>query len=138
MRKIIEKTATGIKVKRFKKTGPFSYEIVEEDEVLYGDWDPSVADDSYFIPNSQAVARLSGGKPYSSDEVKMAYDFPDGKDTGLKVTNRKKGRDLAEISTDIRIQQQELKKEVNSFIDSYKREVYLENAYKTINKSNSE
>lgn len=98
---------------RFKQISPFQYELVEDDIAHYRDFDESVADDSYFVPNSSAIARLSGGRPYSSDEVKLAYDFPDGKDSGLSVDVRRKGRDLAEISTDIRERQSDIHSEIS-------------------------
>ncbi len=97
---------------RFKQIAPFQYVLVEDDIAHYRDFDESVADDSYFVPNSSAIARLSGGRPYSSDEVKLAYDFPDGKDSGLSVDVRRKGRDLAEISTDIRERQSDIHSEI--------------------------
>ena len=98
---------------RFKQISPFQYVLVEDDIAHYRDFDESVADDSYYVPNSSAIARLSGGRPYSSDEVKLAYDFPDGKDSGLSVDVRRKGRDLAEISTDIRERQAEISSEIS-------------------------
>lgn len=100
-------------IRRFKQIAPFQYVLIEDDVAHYRDFDESVADDSYFVPNSSAVARLSGGRPYSSDEVKLAYDFPDGKDSGLSVDIRRKGRDLAEISTDIRERQADIGTEIS-------------------------
>ena len=105
---------------RFKQVAPFQYVLVEDDIAHYRDFDESVADDSYYVPNSSAIARLSGGRPYSSDEVKLAYDFPDGKDSGLSVDVRRKGRDLAEISTDIR----ERQSDIHSKIIKARKELY--------------
>lgn len=116
-------------IKRFKQVAPFTYELVDNELTTYSNESPTMTDDSYFIPNTQAVARLVGGKPYNSDEIKLAYDFPDGKDTGLKVDGRTKGRDLAEISTDVRIKQEEAQKHFQDFITSYKREIMQESAY---------
>lgn len=137
-REIKKESDTVQKIRRFKMVAPFQYELIEEDLTTYGDWDQSVADDSYFIPNSQSVARLAGGKPYSSDEVKMAYDFPDGKDTGLKVANRKKGRDMAEISTEIRLSQQEIKDGFETFKRDYEREVRREMAFQNAKSQHGE
>ena len=60
----------------------------------------SLADKSHFVPASEAVKALRGVAPLSRDAVARAYDFPDGKDSGVPVpASRIRGRDLAEVST---------------------------------------
>lgn len=62
----------------------------------------SLTDKSHFVPASEAVKALRGIAPLSRDVVARAYDFPDGKDSGVPVpASRARGRDIAEISTAI-------------------------------------
>lgn len=61
-----------------------------------------VVDDSNFVPMSEAVRQLTTNA-LSDTVTKQYYDFADGKDTGIKVpiTRTKNGKDIAEISTSI-------------------------------------
>ena len=62
----------------------------------------SLTDKSHFVPASEAVKVLRGVAPLSRDVIARAYDFPDGKDSGVPVpASRVRGRDIAEISTAI-------------------------------------
>lgn len=58
-----------------------------------------VVDDSGFQPMSEAVKQLSRTAPLSSDQIAAAYDFPDGRDTGMKVPVERMPRtsDIVEI-----------------------------------------
>lgn len=72
----------------------------------------SITDDSFFVPTAEALKTASG--VLSEDEVRQYYDFPDGKDTGVAPPlARKKGVDIAELSTDVRHQQDEIVSVVN-------------------------
>lgn len=68
-------------------------------------FDESVADFTAFVPTEDSVRSLPVG-----DIGKEFFDFPDGKDTGERVPlARKRGVDIAELSTAIKEQQQEIK-----------------------------
>lgn len=61
----------------------------------------SVTDKSHFVPMSESVKSLRGVAPLSADIIKMAYDFPNGRDNGSKVpVSRNKGIDLAVLAQD--------------------------------------
>lgn len=68
---------------------------------FYGNY---VVDDSHFVPMSEAVKRVTGGT-LSANDVKVMYDFADGKDTGKKIpvdrTHSYTG-DIAEVSYHLR------------------------------------
>lgn len=76
------------------------------------EYDESITDKSHFIPMAESVKRLSVG-PMSADTVATIYDFPDGKDNGMRVPlSRKKGIDIAEVSNEIRISQNKIKEQL--------------------------
>ncbi|MEM1986748.1 MAG: hypothetical protein QXQ24_08430 [Nitrososphaeria archaeon] len=76
------------------------------------EYDESLTDKSHFIPMAESVKRLAVG-PMSADIVATIYDFPDGKDTGMRVPlNRKKGVDIAEVSNEIRTSQNKIKEQL--------------------------
>lgn len=62
-----------------------------------------LVDDSSFCPMSEAVKQLSRTAPISADEQQMYYDFPDGKDNGMKVPVQRMPNvsDITEISNSI-------------------------------------
>lgn len=61
-----------------------------------------VVDDSCFIPMSEAIKQL-GSNNIGSNDIKNFYDFPDGQDNGMEIpiTRTKNGKDIAEISSHI-------------------------------------
>lgn len=65
----------------------------------------SLADPTYFVPNSEAVKRVQNSSP-----VVGSYDFDDGKDTkdNSMLFYRHKGLDLAEVSQRIHADKQKL------------------------------
>lgn len=65
----------------------------------------SLADPTYFVPNSEAVKRVQ-----NSSAVVGSYDFADGKDTrdNSMLFYRRKGLDLAEITQHINANKQKL------------------------------
>lgn len=84
--------------------GAMSLVDCEPDPVPYKNYGDYVVDDSHFVPMSEAVKRVTGGA-LSPDDVKVMYDFADGKDTGKKVpvdrTHSFSG-DIAEMSYELR------------------------------------
>lgn len=70
-------------------------------------------DDSHFIPMSELVKRNAQTGPLrlGNDIVETYYDFPDGKDTGIDVSNRN-SKNIAELSKTVREQQSKLSKEI--------------------------
>lgn len=60
----------------------------------------SLVDKSSFVPIADAVHSLTAGNRAHVDDANQ-YDFADGADTGVDVSFRKKGRDLAEIYQDV-------------------------------------
>lgn len=69
-----------------------------------------VVDDSCFTPMSEAVKQLSRTAPLTADEIRMAYDFVDGKDNGMKVPVERMPRtsDIVEIMEPVKLEAQEL------------------------------
>lgn len=61
-----------------------------------------VVDDSSFIPISEAIKQLKGNS-VSTDEIETTYDFPNGVDNGMSipVNRRTDCKDIAEISSNI-------------------------------------
>ena len=73
-----------------------------------------IVDDSSFVPMKEAIKQLSA-VGVSSDSLKPYYDFQDGEDTGIEIpiTRTKNGKDIAEISSHIMEQVDELSDKVN-------------------------
>ena len=73
-----------------------------------------IVDDSAFIPMSEAVKQLGLNHNFTGSDMKTAYDFPDGKDSGIPIPiNRtKNGKDIAELSQSIAEQQETISNEL--------------------------
>lgn len=69
-----------------------------DDELTFKSFGPSLVDRSHFVPTVDLTANT--GNLTASDRV--YYDFPDGKDTGLKVPRIIRGKDIAEVIVDAR------------------------------------
>ena len=73
------------------------------------EFDPSIVDKTCFTPLTE---QLKGLQPMSVSEMNQHYDFVNGKDDGRAMPLRK-GADLAELSTDIRLKQQKVKEKID-------------------------
>lgn len=99
-------------MKRFNTICNLGEQSLVDYEIPETEFGESITDDSFFVPTAEALKTASG--VLSEDEVKRYYDFPDGKDTGVAAPlARKKGVDIAELSTDVRRQQDEIISVVN-------------------------
>mgnify|MGYP000043899068 CR=1 FL=1 len=99
-------------MKRFDTICNLGDQSLVDYEIPDVEFGESITDDSFFVPTAEALKTASG--VLSEDEVRRYYDFPDGKDTGIVVPlARKKGVDIAELSTDVRRQQDEIVSVVN-------------------------
>ena len=99
-------------MKRFK-TINFSEKLVTEEYKLpVTESTPFVVDDSQFIPMSEAIKQLSVNNSSGTSDG-LVYDFPNGKDDGrpIPISRSKDVRDIAEISTAIM-------EDVNNLADS--------------------
>lgn len=101
-----------------------------------------IVDDSCFIPMSEAVKQLGLNPNFTGADQKTAYDFPDGKDSGIEIPiNRtKNGKDIAEISTEISNQQDKINSELQKekAFQDYQAEIDQKMAsYKAENVQNS-
>lgn len=108
--------------KRFKTISALGdMELVDYEET-FADIGESVADVSSYVPISDQVRSLPAG-----DISLQLYDFPDGKDNGMKVPlARQRGVDLAELSTEIRNQQEDVSYRIRQYNDELQHQQYLE------------
>ena len=91
-----------IKLKRYVSYEPFGSKVESYSEKANSAFDESVTDDSFFVPESELIKRLNAGVTYG-DALQGAYDFVDGKDTGIGVPlDRYRGLDRAEVSQALR------------------------------------
>lgn len=82
------------------------------------DMSRSVTDKTNYVSDSEAIKRLTlqGSQPLTNPQLQAFYDFTDGKDTGMKLPiTRLKGVDIAEVST-------EIKKETENIKDALEKE----------------
>lgn len=86
-------------MKRYSSFNAFESVIEDyDDSKINGCFDVSVTDDSFFVPESELIKRLRNGVTYGQ-ALQGAYDFVDGKDTGINVPiDRHKGIDIAEVT----------------------------------------
>lgn len=79
---------------------------------------PYIVDDSNFIPMSEAVKQL-GAANFNGETYKGAFDFADGKDTGIAIpiTRTKDGKDIAEVSSAIMDKVDEISEEMKKARD---------------------
>lgn len=76
---------------------------------------PYVVDDSNFVPVSEAIKQLNKVAPLTDEEIKAAYDFPDGKDNGMSIPINRKNNialDVAEVSSSIMAKTEELSNKI--------------------------
>ena len=98
-----------MKRKCYKTLSAFDNEICVCDEKTNQDFGESVADDSFYVPESELVKRLRQGVTYGQ-ALQGLYDFADGKDSGIAVpVDRYPGIDRAEVSEFVRRKEAEAK-----------------------------
>lgn len=98
-----------MKCKCYKTLSAFDNEICVCDEKTNQDFDESVTDDSFYVPESELVKRLRQGVTYGQ-ALQGLYDFADGQDTGFAVPiDRYPGIDRAEVSEFLRQKEAEAK-----------------------------
>lgn len=95
-----------------------------DDELSFKHFGKSLVDRSHFVPTVDLTANT--GNLTESDRV--YYDFPDGKDTGLKVPRISRGKDIAEIIVEAR----ESKSDVDKAISDAKSEKDYEDKIKKL------
>lgn len=85
-----------------------------------------IVDRSHFCPVAEAIASQKVS-PYSATEQKLYFDFPDGKDTGVKlpVVRMHDVKDLAEISVAVRNETQNVKNTYNKELQAKKDKDYF-------------
>lgn len=116
-----------IKLNRYSSFSRFhNNEIVETEIVCNTDFGDSITDDSYYVPNSEAVKRIRAmqGLALSTalyDDVKDLKN-PDK----IDIFARQKGRDMAEVSTHINNLQVSLDKNLKKDMDNYKNKLKAE------------
>lgn len=116
-----------VKLHRYSSFSRFhNNEIVEIEVVSNTDFGESITDDSYYVPNSEAVKRIRAmqGLALSTaiyDDVKDLKN-PDK----LDIYARQKGRDMAEVSTHINNLQISLDKNLKKDMDNYKSKLKAE------------
>lgn len=101
------------------RLAPLTHDIGDLEYVLPKTPDSDyIVDDSSFVPMKEAIKQLSAVGA-SSDSLKPYYDFQDGEDTGIEIpiTRTKNGKDIAEISSHIMEQVDELSDQVNKAKD---------------------
>lgn len=96
-----------------------------------------VVDDSGFQPMSEAVKQLSKTAPLTSDQIAAAYDFPDGKDTGMKVPVERMPRtsDIVEIVSGMQQESAEISAKVDRINERLANQKQIEAALKTSSSS---
>lgn len=86
-------------------------EIIDAPKIIK-DMSRSVTDKTNYISDSEAIKRLTlqGSQPLTNPQLRAFYDFADGKDTGMKLpVTRLKGVDIAEVSTEIKKETENIK-----------------------------
>lgn len=76
------------------------------------DMSRSLTDKTNYVSDSEAIKRLTlqGSQPLTNPQLKAFYDFADGHDTGMKLpVTRFKGVDIAEVSTEIKKETENIK-----------------------------
>lgn len=105
-------------MKRYSSLCAFDNEIVECSEKVNCNFDESVTDDSFYVPEKELIKRLRNGVTYGQ-ALQGAYDFADGKDTGVAVPiDRYPGIDRAEVSEFVRAKESEARENFSKDMES--------------------
>lgn len=94
------------------------------DKLVFKHFGKSLADRSHFVPTVDLTANTGN----ITEGDRAYYDFPDGKDTGLKVPRISRGKDIAEIIVEAR----ECKSDVDKAISDAKSEKDYEDRIKKL------
>lgn len=87
-------------MKRFAKIDVINGSSLVDYKIPEIEFTKSLVDKSGFVPIADAVHALTAGNRAHVDDTNQ-YDFTDGVDTGVDVSFRKKGLDLAEVYQDV-------------------------------------
>lgn len=107
---------------RFKSIpSPFSANVIVDYTPTQQHDDSRIVDDSHYVPNHRANQILA--KQFASQMLdKLAYDNPqDIKAGSVNVYARQKGRDIAELTQQMRSLEVDVTKYVNSALDEFTR-----------------
>lgn len=96
----------------------------------------SLVDKSGFVPIADAVASLTSGNRAHVDDGNN-YDFPDGVDTGIDVSMRRKGIDIAEHFQNAYKGRQKMEEAVKEGARRAQREKSIQDAHKTAGSDSS-
>lgn len=107
---------------RFKSIpSPFSSNVIVDYTPTQQHDDCRIVDDSHYVPNRRANQILA--KQFASQMLdKLAYDNPKDIQSGaVNVYARQKGRDIAELTQQMRSLEVDVSKYVNSALDEFTR-----------------
>lgn len=111
--------------------------IVETAVVSNTNFGDSITDDSYYVPNSEAVKRIRAMQGLALSTV-LYDDVKDLKNPDkLDIFARQKGRDIAEVSTHINNLQVSLDKNLKKDMDNYKSKLKAEQDKVVLEKAKS-
>lgn len=99
-------------MKRFQYISVFGSPLKTMEKIPVQEPGPRIVDDSRFIPMSEAIKTLSKSMPLDKGVIEGYYDFPDGKDDGRKVDVARLRPEIVELSTEVRKNQDKLKKDL--------------------------
>lgn len=96
-------------------------------EIVFG---KSLVDKSGFVPIADAVSSLTAGNRAHVDDSNN-YDFVDGVDTGIDISMRRKGIDIAEHFQNAYKSRLEMENAVKEGARRVRREESIKNAHKS-------
>lgn len=116
-------------MKTFSTIGfwPSDMEVIEVDEVIQPNG-PDIVDRSAFVPTSEALKALKSGA-VSPAIVQGFYDFPNGRDNGMKVPVDRSARytgDIAEMSVAVRESQVDVQEGLSKARKQFDQEQFIE------------
>lgn len=119
----------------------FPYNEYPRGIIMKGSECDSITDKSAWRPDSATLE--SRTRDYTFEETNMLYDFPDGKDNGMKVpVSRIKGLDIAELSEAIKEEQKDVEGKIAKRREDEERvkeqQEIIQNAIKSISDSSVE
>lgn len=111
-------------MKRFISINTVSGSELYDYTLEYKKFAPSQVDKSHFVP----VTDLSQIVGNMSDSDRMAYDFPDGVDTGASVPlSRRRGEDIAVLIKEGRRLKKEVDSELSEVVEAEKNRQVVDN-----------
>lgn len=125
-------------MKRFKNISLFGSSLIEMEPVKGQPVGERIVDDSHFIPMSEAVKQLSKSMPLDKGVIDGFYDFPDGRDDGRKVDVARLRPEIVELSTEVRKNQEKLKKELAKATKKAQDEAFFNSLKASVKQPNNE